>query len=77
MDLPQMIGRYSSLTVPIAILFGTDDGILNHESNGTAMQEKIPGLALELVPGGHMLPITAPKETAKFIKDAARKFPIK
>jgi hypothetical protein len=27
--------------------------------------------------GGHMLPITAPKETAKFIKDAARKFPIK
>jgi pimeloyl-ACP methyl ester carboxylesterase len=77
MDLPKMIERYSSLTVPIAILFGTDDGILDHGSNGAAMQEKVPGLTLELVPGGHMLPITAPKETAKFIKDAARKFPIK
>jgi len=75
-DLPKMTERYSSLTVPIAILFGTDDGILNHESNGAAMEKKVPGLTVELVPGGHMLPVTAPKETAEFLKAAVRKFAI-
>jgi pimeloyl-ACP methyl ester carboxylesterase len=73
-DLPKMVERYPSLTVPIAILFGTDDGVLDYQSNGTMMQKRIPGLTLELVPGGHMLPVTAPKETAAFIKAAARKF---
>jgi pimeloyl-ACP methyl ester carboxylesterase len=76
-DLSKMVERYSSLTVPIAILFGTDDPLLNHESNGTALQKKVPGLTLQLVPGGHMLPITAPKQTAEFVKAAARKFAAK
>jgi pimeloyl-ACP methyl ester carboxylesterase len=76
-DLADMVQRYPSLKVPIAILFGTDDVILSHESNGAAMQKVVPGLALELVPGGHMLPITAPKVTAEFINAAARKFAIK
>jgi pimeloyl-ACP methyl ester carboxylesterase len=75
-DLPKMVERYSSIAVPIAILFGRDDGILNYESHGTAMQKIVPGLSLELVPGGHMLPVTAPKRTAEFIKAAARKFAI-
>jgi len=75
-DLPGMAERYSSLTVPIAILFGTDDGILNYESNGATMQKKIPSVTLQLMPGGHMLPVTAPKETAEFLKAAARKFAI-
>jgi pimeloyl-ACP methyl ester carboxylesterase len=76
-DLPKMAERYPSLTAPIAILFGKDDGILNNEANGTAMQRKVPGLTLELIPGGHMLPVTAPKATAELIKAAARKFAIK
>jgi pimeloyl-ACP methyl ester carboxylesterase len=75
-DLPKMVERYSSLTVPIAILFGKDDGILNYESDGTAMQRKVPAVTLELIPGGHMLPVTEPKATAEFIKTAARKFAI-
>jgi pimeloyl-ACP methyl ester carboxylesterase len=75
-ELPKMVERYSSLKLPIVILFGKDDGILNYESNGAAMQKKVPGLTLELVSGGHMLPITAPKQTAEFIKATARKFAI-
>ena len=75
-DLPKIVERYPSLTLPIAILFGRDDGILNFQSNGVAMQKKVPGLTLELVPGGHMLPVTAPKETAEFLKATARKFAI-
>jgi pimeloyl-ACP methyl ester carboxylesterase len=72
-DMVGMVERYASLTVPIAILFGKDDGILNYESNGISMQKKVPDLALELVPGGHMLLITAPRATADFVKAAARK----
>jgi pimeloyl-ACP methyl ester carboxylesterase len=75
-DLPKMIERYPSLTAPITILFGKDDGMLNYEKHGTAMQKKVPGLTLELIPGGHMLPITASRATAEFIKTAARTFEI-
>jgi pimeloyl-ACP methyl ester carboxylesterase len=76
LDLPAMVERYSSIAAPIAILFGKDDGILNYQANGTLMQNKVPGLTVELMPGGHMLPITVPKATAEFIKAAARKFAI-
>jgi carboxypeptidase C (cathepsin A) len=46
--------------------------VLSHQLHGEAMLAKNPLVSLELVAGGHMLPITAPDVTAKFIKDAAR-----
>jgi pimeloyl-ACP methyl ester carboxylesterase len=71
-DLTAMVERYASLKVPVSILFGTNDHILEHEIHGVAMKSKISTLHLELVEGGHMLPITAPDLTADFIKRAAR-----
>ena len=72
-DLPGMVARYSSLSLPVSILFGTDDGILDHRSHGTALQDKIAGVELKLLPGrGHMLPVTAPDETADWIRAMAR-----
>ena len=72
LDLPSMVARYSSLQVPVRILYGTSDKVLSPRRNGEAMQSKSPMVSLDLVPGGHMLPITAPDLTAKFIKDAAQ-----
>lgn len=74
-DLPNMVERYPSLKMPISILYGTSDAILNHEAHGVAMQAKVPNLHLELVEGGHMLPVTAPDITAAFIKRAAHRPP--
>jgi pimeloyl-ACP methyl ester carboxylesterase len=70
-DLPAMVERYPTLKMPVSILYGTNDHVLEYEVHGVAMKSKVPGLQLELVDGGHMLPITAPDVTAAFIKRAA------
>jgi pimeloyl-ACP methyl ester carboxylesterase len=72
LDLWAMVGRYSSLRVPVRILYGTSDEVLSHQVHGEAMKAKSSLVSVELVAGGHMLPITAPDLTAKFIKAAAR-----
>ena len=63
--------RYGELRLPVRVLFGRQDGILDWRANGQALVDKIPGAFLELVEGGHMLPITQPERTARFIEDAA------
>jgi pimeloyl-ACP methyl ester carboxylesterase len=73
-DLPGIVSRYSSLSMPVSILFGASDGILDHRSHGAALQSKVAGAELKLLSGrGHMLPITAPDETAEWIRAAAHK----
>jgi pimeloyl-ACP methyl ester carboxylesterase len=71
-DLWKMASRYSSLQVPVHILYGTSDEVLDHHMQGESMKAKSSLITLELMPGGHMLPITVPDSTAKFIKSAAR-----
>lgn len=71
-DLSALQKRYCSIRVAVAIRFGRQDPILSPEDHGVAMQSKVPGLALSLVDGGHMLPITAPQETARWITEFAR-----
>jgi pimeloyl-ACP methyl ester carboxylesterase len=72
LDLWAMVGRYSSLRVPVRILYGMSDEVLSPQVHGDAMKAKSSMVSLDLVAGGHMLPITAPDVTAKFIKAAAR-----
>ena len=72
LDLGKMVARYSSLRVPVRMLYGTDDQVLDYKVHGEAMKAKSSLVGLDLVPGGHMLPISAPDLTAKFIKAAAR-----
>jgi pimeloyl-ACP methyl ester carboxylesterase len=67
----EMIRRYPSLSVPVGILFGRDDRLLDYRLHGRAMKEKIPNLHLEVVEGGHMLPITAPDLVADFVRRVA------
>jgi len=72
LDLWAMAARYASLRVPVRILYGKNDQVLSPQLNGEALQAKTPMVSLELVAGGHMLPISAPDVTAEFIKHAAR-----
>ena len=72
-DLKTMVDRYPSLKVPVSILYGTSDRVLDHQLHGVNMKSKLPALHLELLEaGGHMLPISAPDLTANFIKRAAQ-----
>ena len=70
-DLRTMVARYPSIRVPVGILFGRGDAILSYQDHGVAMQSKIDGLTVSLVEGGHMLPITAPEQTARWIAEFA------
>jgi len=71
LDLPAMVTRYPTLKMPVSILYGTGDQILEPAVHGTSMTTEAPNVHLELVEGGHMLPITFPDITANFIKRAA------
>jgi pimeloyl-ACP methyl ester carboxylesterase len=65
--------RYETLDLPGGILYGDSDAILPWESQGRALADRLTHFEWELLPGrGHMLPITAPEETAAFIRRVAR-----
>ena len=70
-DVDYMTQRYASLRMPIGILYGRDDRILDYREQGEAMKQKIAALDLEIVPGGHMLPVTQPDVAARFIRRIA------
>ncbi len=72
-DLPSMVERYGTLRMPVAVLFGQADRILNWQEHGAALKGKVPDLELTLVPGGHMLPITAPDPTVEWLRGLARR----
>lgn len=56
--LPDYMARYKSLDIPMAMLYGRGDRILDYRGQGEAMKIVCPSLDLELVEGGHMLPMT-------------------
>jgi pimeloyl-ACP methyl ester carboxylesterase len=68
--LPQIQARYGELRLPVQVLYGKDDRILDWKANGQALVDKVPGATLELVEGGHMLPVTQAALCARFIEDA-------
>jgi len=71
-ELTKLAGRYERLTLPVGILFGSADRILDARMHGVAMADKVKGLHLDVIEGGgHMAPITAPARTAAFIRHMA------
>jgi pimeloyl-ACP methyl ester carboxylesterase len=68
--LPQVQARYGELRMPVSVLYGKDDRILDWKDNGQALVDKVPGARLALVEGGHMLPVTQVEATAGFIEEA-------
>ena len=74
--MPAMVERYAELHLPVGILFGDADEVLDPELHGTAMAACIPSLALEHLSGeGHMLPVMCPDACAAFIRRMAEALP--
>ncbi|MNU10827.1 hypothetical protein D3C72_2582230 [compost metagenome] len=57
--------------MPVSILFGREDRILDYRENGEALVAKLPAARLTLVTGGHMLPVTAVEASVDFVRNAA------
>lgn len=71
--LAALAARYPEITVPVSIVFGRDDRVLDPELHGRQTAAAIPGARLKLIDGGHMILVTAPDRTARFIAKAARR----
>ncbi|MGZ8281951.1 MAG: alpha/beta fold hydrolase [Allosphingosinicella sp.] len=67
-QLPELVARYPALRVPVAILYGAGDQLLDSARHGAATAEQIAGAQLEIVPGGHMLPFTQPELVARWLR---------
>ncbi|MGO9703478.1 MAG: alpha/beta fold hydrolase [Xanthobacteraceae bacterium] len=73
-DLVHMQERYRHLTIPIGMLFGTGDRLLDHVKHGKALAAKIAELDLELIEGGgHMVPISSADRAVALIKRVAQR----
>lgn len=67
-ELPVMAARYASLDMPIGVLFGAQDRLLDPKAQGEAFCAQNVNAELTLIDGGHMLPITQPRATEDFIR---------
>ena len=73
-DMPAMQERYHQLTIPVGMLFGTHDRLLDHVKHGVAMTAKVAGIDLELIEGGgHMVPISSVDRTVAIIARVAQR----
>ena len=73
-ELGAMPARYKDLTVPVGILYGTDDRILDPAAHGKGLAAKVAGADLELIEGGgHMILITAADHVATFVARMAQR----
>ena len=75
-DLPDIETRYGELKMPVGILFGDADRILDHKTQGLAMQGRIEGIEVEILEGiGHMPQFVVADRVAAFVRRmAARAF---
>ena len=68
-DLPGLAARYASLKLPVGVLFGADDRVLDAKAQGRVMTAQIDGVVYEEIAGaGHMIPITRAPEAAAFVQ---------
>lgn len=69
--MPAVEARFAELKLPLGVLYGRQDAILDWKKNGQALVDRVAGAQLELVDGGHMLPVTQPEVTAAFVERIA------
>lgn len=71
-DLPAQQQRYGELRVPVRVLYGEGDQVLDWRAQGEALAAKAPQVQLKVIPGGHMLPVTQAAATAAWLEEAAQ-----
>lgn len=72
-ELGSIAEGYGKLDLPVAILFGRGDRVLKASVHGTEAAKAIRGARLEVIDGGHMLPVTRPDFVAQWIDEAAKR----
>ena len=71
-DMAHLAGRYRDLDVPVGIMFGRDDRVLDPQLHGVRTAHEVPDFDLQLIEGGHLILVTQPDAVARWIKAHAR-----
>ncbi len=66
--LPPLVARYGEIRVPVSILYGRQDALLDPALHGERTAAEIAGGRVTLVDGGHMLPLTHASETEAWLR---------
>lgn len=74
-EMAQIAARYGELALPVAILYGRGDNLLDPALHGGRTAEAIAGARLTLIDGGHMLPISHAAETEAWLRAAIAAMP--
>ncbi|MGH6613824.1 alpha/beta fold hydrolase [Sphingomonas sp.] len=72
-SLAPIVARYGEISMPVAILYGRGDAILDPVLHGERLPEVIAHADVTLIDGGHMIPLTAPGEVAAWIERAVER----
>ena len=72
-ELAIMTPRYPSLTIPVDVIFGRQDPILDYRAHGERLVAALPNATLHVIEGGHMIPVTVPDQIANWIKRTAER----
>jgi len=70
-DMAVVAARYGSIKLPVAMLYGSDDQVVDPTVDGEHARSAIADASLEITEGGHMLPVTHPQATVAFIRVSA------
>ena len=62
--------RYPEITLPVAVLYGQEDKILDMQLHGRDFARQNPAFRLTLTDGGHMIPVTQPDTCAALIRES-------
>ncbi|MGB6120221.1 MAG: alpha/beta hydrolase [Mesorhizobium sp.] len=73
-DIERISARYGELKMPVGLLVGDADQVLDFTQQSLPMREDVAGIDLEILPGvGHMPQFVEPERTADFILRMAGK----
>ena len=73
-DLDALQARYGEIAVPAGVVYGTEDKLLDAETQIAALRAALPAIEVETVTGhGHMPLIVLPDETEAFVRKMAGK----
>jgi pimeloyl-ACP methyl ester carboxylesterase len=72
-ELAIMMLRYPSLAIPVDVIFGRQDPILDYQAHGERLVAALPNATLHLIEGGHMIPVTVADQIVNWIKQAAQR----
>jgi pimeloyl-ACP methyl ester carboxylesterase len=72
-ELAIMTPRYPLLEIPVDVIFGRQDPILDYQAHGERLVATLPHATLRLIEGGHMIPVTVADQLVNWIRQAAQR----